>query len=655
MDKRTPICGLVLAAGLGTRLKPLTDHMPKPLLPVCGRPLIDKILSDIRRAGVDRIAVNTHHLAVKMHAHLADSPLKKILQINHEPVILGTGGPLVNCRTLFEDYGHLLLHNGDILTDINLQELVRTHMDSGATATMALIDGPENRVHFRAGEVVDILGEIGTPPSADSRSLTYAGISIYSGGILKYLPREAKYFSLVKFLLEIIRGAPGSVRGYLPEGVYWNDIGTLGQYFKAHNDIIVGRKLKIPGARIRGNISCGAGSRISKRAVIQGFASVGSGCRIGGAHLKNCIISDGTAIPDGARYGDEFICGRLSVHSDTETLRNLAILKGHAPRSWRTSTLAEQGSSRKFYRLCKGSSSRILMLSSTEDKDYERYVRLGQLFHKHRLGTPKIYDHDSREFTVLMEDLGSDILYDIMSTSTMEDLYMKVIGWLVNFQVTAAANEDEFRRIVDREFDYEGLKWETDYFRDNFLIKYLGVRNELAESFEPEFHLLALEALKQPQTLVHRDFQSQNILIRDGRVRIVDFQGARFGPACYDIMALLRDPYVRIPDAMRSRLMRYYLARLASSRRIPEKLRFSEPEFAKFAVYAGLQRSMQALGAYGFLSLAKGKTQFMQYIPEGVRNLKALIRQLQGIHGAPLSLSGLLELLEGDCKCRRPC
>jgi aminoglycoside/choline kinase family phosphotransferase len=138
-----------------------------------------------------------------------------------------------------------------------------------------------------------------------------------------------------------------------------------------------------------------------------------------------------------------------------------------------------------------------------------------------------------------------------------------------------------------------------------------------------------------PKSVIHRDFQSQNIMItKRGIPRILDYQGARMGPPAYDLASILWDPYYRLEDNLRERLLNYYVAQM---KKIPPptpplskggmgglsgNYQFVESEFKNSLLPCRLQRHMQALGAYGFLSKVKGKKYFLKYVPEGLRLLK---------------------------------
>ncbi|HBC88585.1 MAG TPA: hypothetical protein DCZ94_16685 [Lentisphaeria bacterium] len=563
--------GIILAAGIGTRLRPVTDFIPKPLLPVNGTPLLETIIQKMKSAGIAKLAVNTHHLAERMESFVKNSQYASYATLYHETEILGTGGPLVNAKDLLSETDCFVLYNGDILSDLDIGKLVDFHMTSGKMVTMVLLNGPENRVLMHpdsrtSGTVIDILGKIGkTSPSA--RLLTYSGIAVFSRDIFKYLPEKPVNCSIITAILDALREKPGSVGAYLPEKILWNDIGTVAKYFS--------------------------------------------------------LISS-------------------PVKQKPQT---------PAASPIRVYPLAEQGSNRKFYRLSYPDSSKVVMVSYPEDQDFDRFIKAGTYLFRNGLGTPEIFGHDKAQLAVLIEDLGDDTVYKLLKKKNKGEVYRTVIDWLVDFQKRTCELGDECRKEIDRAFDYPGLRWETEYFTENFLKRYLGVPEEKCSGLQPRFDLIAQEALKQPQVLVHRDFQSQNIMIKDDKVRIVDFQGARFGPVAYDLMSLLKDGYVDIPAPLRREMQEYYYRRTQETG--VKELTFSEEQFRKHAVIAGLQRNMQALGAFTFLSLVKGKSKYLDYIPNGVKNLIEGIDELESLPDRPTTLPVLLEILMNSPKLAR--
>src|SRR3989339_2285463 len=150
----------VLAAGLGTRLRPLTDICPKPLLPVLNRPLLGLVLAQLEDAGCLQVAVNTHHLADQVHDFLRSEPWGFLLSVSREPEILGTGGGLRQLGEILRE-GPVLAINADILSDLDLDEVYRAHQP-GAVSTLVLHDCPAYNNVWVAGDAVV---SIGTPPA----------------------------------------------------------------------------------------------------------------------------------------------------------------------------------------------------------------------------------------------------------------------------------------------------------------------------------------------------------------------------------------------------------------------------------------------------------------------------------------------------------
>jgi len=291
------------------------------------------------------------------------------------------------------------------------------------------------------------------------------------------------------------------------------------------------------------------------------------------------------------------------------------------------------------------------MVSYPEDQDFDRFIKVGEYLFKNGLGTPQIFSHDKSQLAVLLEDLGDDTVHGVIRKKNKSEVYRKVIDWLVEFQKRTCQLGDECRHEINRSFDYPGIRWETEYFTENFLKRYLGESEEKCAELLTRFDVLAQESLKQPQVLIHRDFQSQNILIKDDKVRIVDYQGTRYGPVAYDLMSLLKDAYVDIPVALRRELQEYYYRKIQGTR--IKELTFTKEQFRKYAVIAGLQRNMQALGAFTFLALVKGKQRYLSYIPIGVKNLIEGIDELEALPDRPVTLTALLGMLVDNPKLER--
>ncbi len=631
---------IVLAAGYGSRLAPLTLEVPKPALPVAGVPMLIRILRKLKAAGVDRIAVNTHHLKEQIEECVRHSGAADSVRLFYEPEILGTAGPLVNARELLTDCDYFLLHNSDIVSDFPLERMVEEHIASGASVTLAAIDGPENRLHIENGEVVDILDRLGVPCSENAETKTYACVAVYSKDFFEVLPEQPEYLSMVDIWIKALKAGKRIHVYHPPEQSFWSDIGSFGQYFEANEKLLTGKAMR--GTADASPFVYGENCTVAPDVKLSGFVSIGDGAHVpSGTELRNCIILEGARVKPGF-HAWEIITQKQEIHRDHRAIATLDIMK-HLPDGWHIRSLPEQGSDRKFLRVAlPDRTTRILMLSDERDKDFGRFLELGAFFNRNSLFTPRLCAASPKEYAVLMEDLGDDTLYRLVKDREADsfDLYRKVLRALAEFQVRGTEALDADNQGI-RVFSRRYLRWETDYFRENFLGCLCGISPdpEMLRDLNREFDSLAFAAEKMPYLLIHRDFQSQNILIRKGKARFVDYQGARLAPYTYDAVSLIRDPYVSIPEEMQGKLMEEYRRALADFHYEVEP----EP-FRYHGILAALQRNMQTLGAYGFLSLAKGKRRYLRYAAPSLERLLAALEQLKGMTDSPFSLNCLHRL-----------
>jgi N-acetylmuramate 1-kinase len=231
---------------------------------------------------------------------------------------------------------------------------------------------------------------------------------------------------------------------------------------------------------------------------------------------------------------------------------------------------------------------------------------------------PLMISHDPADCLMLMEDVGERDLWSLRDTSweTRQGLYQKTLS--IAHRLHSFPESDFPRkqvRLMDG-FDLELYYWEQNYFRENFVNGVCGIdmKASIWQGIEAELSDLARRIIGTEYSLVHRDLQSQNVMIRDGEPFLIDFQGMRFGSPFYDIGSLLCDPYVRFSEAEAEDLLLFYY-------RLSKQV-LDWPDFRNTFWEASVQRLMQALGAYGFLGLKKGVTAFLEHIPAGLTNLQ---------------------------------
>jgi NDP-sugar pyrophosphorylase family protein/aminoglycoside/choline kinase family phosphotransferase len=622
-----PFKAFILAAGFGERLRPLTDYLPKPLLPILGKPIIEKVLDNIRILSPEGIGMNACYKWEMLRDWIHACHCAGDVAFFREEEILGTGGALRNARSFLSD-APFLVHNSDILSDLRINDLIASHLESGNVVTLAVHDNQSFKNVWIDGEgQLHAVGTHAPRTEKELRAVAFTGIAAYSPELLDFLPMGRS--SVVDAWLSARR--TGKRVGTVDfTGCGWTDIGTPGAYASTIFATLQqsGDVFHVdPAVECRGLVP-GANTVIEK------------GCRIEGkASLRDCILLPGAIIPDGAAIADSLVGpGYVLPIRSTRTLPSSlspAFLAHFLGNSWRKhdiSLIGAGGSDRNYYRVRDREKSAVLMVCPEDNPDLHRHLAYTEFFRKHAVPVPQLLSADAafsyspsdawKARYALFEDLGDVSLYSWLkcrrARETKEALYRKTLDILAHLHSAVSGRISDCPPLGSRLFDYEHFRWETAYFCDSFVLGLLGIALPEREELDREFDRLARSADSFAKSIVHRDFQSQNIMVTgDDIPRVIDYQGARIGPPGYDLASLLWDPYHRLDDAMRERLMDYYISLmkecLAGS--------FAESAFRQSLLPCRLQRHMQALGAYGFLSKVKGKTYFEKYIPQALHYL----------------------------------
>jgi aminoglycoside/choline kinase family phosphotransferase len=370
------------------------------------------------------------------------------------------------------------------------------------------------------------------------------------------------------------------------------------------------------------NSEMGAYAVIEKDAQIRGSASFCNSIILPeavirtGEHIENSII------------GPEY---RLQIENDImlnnarEISSNNSILFNYFNKlsvNASISYIGSGGSDRLYSRVRDNNKSVILMECPGDDPDFQRHITYTEFFRNYSVPVPDLLHADQDNKSALFEDLGDTTLYSWLKCRNNpvrgEHVYRSVIDLLVNLHTQVTAHVHECPELQTRLFDFEHLRWETNYYIEQFVTGLRRIEIKERENIDEEFDRLAHLVDSLGKTVVHRDFQSQNIMITKGDVpRVVDYQGARMGPPAYDVASLLWDPYFKIEEDMRSRLIEYYIAKMKHSL----DNTFDENDFEHTLLLSRLQRHMQALGAYSFLAMVKGKKHFLKFIPQALEYL----------------------------------
>jgi NDP-sugar pyrophosphorylase family protein/aminoglycoside/choline kinase family phosphotransferase len=625
------------AAGFGERLRPATNHLPKPLLPILGTPIIEGILNRLAAVCDGRIGINLHWKAELLRAWAAASPWRDRIVFFPENPILGTGGALKNAESFLSR--PFVVHNSDILLDIDFARLVEEHQASGNIATLVCHRLPHlsNVVIDEHGQVLDVEnpGASKPDPSHVADKVAYTGIAAYSPEILAFLPSGVSHATVAWVAAS---KAGHKVRALDVTGAYWNDVGDPATYARGVLDALRERGETIyrsPAAR------CG-------RVAIDGYVVLESRSAVlDGSRLRNCILLPG-AVASGRHenriVGPDYIISlsesdmQPSLHAAEKKRVSLsdplfapqfgipAETEGPTPAPgspiWSDAILIGLGGSdRRYFRVQHAGRRAVLMECRRADPDFERHLAYTGFFTRHSVPVPALLAVDGTSKRALFEDLGDTSLYSYLQlphdARSIEGVYRDVLKSLVAIHAVATEHVDECPILQARIFDYNYLRWETTYFLDRFVVGLRRLPVENRPAVDAELHRLAQRVDGYARGIIHRDFQCQNIMIHAGAPRIIDYQGARMAPPAYDIASILWDPYHRLDDRVRERLLAYYLGEMSAHRPT-----FDEKTFLESLVACRLQRHMQALGAYGFLAEVKGKKYFLKHVPEALALLR---------------------------------
>ncbi|HEX8076274.1 MAG TPA: phosphotransferase [Chthoniobacterales bacterium] len=306
----------------------------------------------------------------------------------------------------------------------------------------------------------------------------------------------------------------------------------------------------------------------------------------------------------------------------------------------RITPIEKGGSDRKFYRVrCSPEQTIILVKYNLEREENRHYVAIAEFLAAHKIRAPRIYFHDPAEGLIWIEDLGKTDLWSYRGESWIvrRAFYESTLGEIVKLHGLSEEAARPIRKNLSAEFDAALYRWEQGYFFENCLGRYFQMEaKELSElAGLPALGRIADELAERPRVLVHRDFQSQNIIIRNGQAHLIDFQGMRPGLAEYDLASLLFDPYVTFSRAECEELLSDYEAKRAAAGN--PVARDSREVFR----LCGIQRLMQALGAYGFLGLVKGNQAFLEHIPAALDSLRVLVGEVPDLKRLSAALNRL--------------
>ena len=566
-----PKIAFVLGAGLGERLRPMTLSTPKPLMPIWNRPILAHTLALLETWGVRDVYINTHWLPERIREFIATYTGPLALHELHEPEILGTGGCLRALKPHLTNEPFWLV-NGDIVFNCRPEPILTAFEASGnfAAAWVESKKGPRTVESDYAGRVTCWA----SPTPGVEHTHTFTGVSLLSPEVIDFLPAEKKMCSVVD-AFNAAMYAGRFVRIAEQSSAYWNDAGTLATYLQVHRDV---KKMPALAAYV--------------------------------------IDADKVPAP--------------------EVKKALAQLKWKLEETI-VIPLGRRGSQRSFWRLVNARRSVIAIAYETAGRaENARYAACAQLLAKAGIAVPRVLVDKPK--LIVLEDFGDDTLdhYAAHIRETLESnghactcdhdeehactcghdhdeehactcghnhdcschtqkAHSPILGQVM--EMLAAFHAVETGDLVlEPPFDQKLYDWEV------------GLYEEFVAPFTPEakeeWKRLQAILLAEPQVLVHRDFQSSNILWHNKRPGVIDFQGMRRGSALYDIASFLADPYTDWgPHATADALNAYAKA---SGRDVDA--------LANVLPCAIVQRLTQAIGAFHRLA-SVGQPRFLTYVP----------------------------------------
>jgi aminoglycoside/choline kinase family phosphotransferase len=282
--------------------------------------------------------------------------------------------------------------------------------------------------------------------------------------------------------------------------------------------------------------------------------------------------------------------------------------------------LNKRGSDRAYYRfLWNSGNSAILVHYQTNRIENTYFADIAHYLADNDIPIPRIIRHDPAACLILMKDLGDTDLWHLRNESwdIRDALYKKTLRMVHRLHSLSEAKFPFDTVQLAEDFGPNLYKWERDYFTNNFVGKLCELKLDprLSARLETELVGLAERLSAGKRNLVHRDLQSQNVMIYGNEPFLIDFQGMRFGTSFYDLGSILYDPYVNFSASERIDLLSFYYG-------------LSNPDldwcaFQNAFWEASAQRLMQALGAYGFLGITKGLKSYLVHVPAGIHNLRA--------------------------------
>jgi len=290
---------MILAAGFGTRLRPLTEKLPKALIPVANIPLLERNVEYLKSFEVEDIVINAYYLSESISNFILKKPIPKVkLTVRTEKEILGTGGGIANCADFFSE-GTFVVINGDILTNIDINAAIKKHKDAGNLVTMVLHDHESfNQIVIDKDNKVRKIHKDKGPGR-----LAFTGIHILEPEIFDHMPKKGFSDIILDCYNPLIKS--GKMTAHTVSGHYWHDIGTIKSYIEANKHFLKFKNKKTLS---------GSGTHIDPSVTLREWAIIGDNVHIGkNTIIERSIIWDNTHIGNDILIKDSIVTSQCTV------------------------------------------------------------------------------------------------------------------------------------------------------------------------------------------------------------------------------------------------------------------------------------------------------------------------------------------------------
>jgi N-acetylmuramate 1-kinase len=300
---------------------------------------------------------------------------------------------------------------------------------------------------------------------------------------------------------------------------------------------------------------------------------------------------------------------------------------GLASKSPRVVPLTGDASDRRYYRILFADAPSIVLSLYLTSFEFEAlsFVNVARLLKQMPTPIPTLLGHAEDLGVLALEDLGDVTLQAHLGAATAAEhaaRYRQAVALIATMQKRGAELADPKYLPYGIAFDVDKLTWELDFFTKHFIEAYRGVviASDAHEELRREFRGLVEELAAEPRVLCHRDYHSRNLMLHQDQLYIIDFQDARMGPDTYDLVSLLRDSYVDLPEQTVDELIAYFLALKGQTG--------SEAAFRRRFGLMALQRNLKALGTFGYQTTGRRNPVYIQYIPRTLRHVRNNLAQL---------------------------